>query len=219
MRSITRPAAGAATRRTPALASALVDSVNDREVFTSPAQDLALFDETVKGLKAETVSGVLKGQFQGQGPLIFVSSPTAIEGGEAAIADAYTQSTRVAVSAPTAQAAKTWAYTDFGAPGKVVERKEVADLGGTFVRFENGVRLTVKPTKFRADQILVQVRVGNGYQDLPRDRVTPVWEAPTALTEGGLGKLTAEEMEQVLASRVYSARLGVGDDEIGRAHV
>jgi zinc protease len=203
---------GAATRRTPSLASSIADSVNDREVFTSPAQDLALFEETVKGLKAETVSAVLKDQFVGGGPLVFVTSPTPVEGGEQAIAAALARSQQAAVSPPAAIADKTWPYVDFGAPGKVAEERHILDLDTTFVRFENGVRLTVKPTKFRADQILVSVRVGEGYRQLPRDRVSPAWMASSAFSEGGLGQLTAEEMEQVLASKVYGARLSVGEE-------
>ena len=36
----------------------------------------------------------------------------------------------------------------------VVENKQVADLGTSFVRFANGVRLTVRPSQLRANQVL-----------------------------------------------------------------
>ena len=51
----------------------------------------------------------------------------------------------------------------------MAERTEVSDLDTVFVRFENGVRLTVKQTKFKDDQVLVKVRVGSGLIDLPPD--------------------------------------------------
>ena len=38
----------------------------------------------------------------------------------------------------------------------------------------NGVRLTVKPTTFRDEQILVSVRTGLGELSLPTDRSTPL---------------------------------------------
>ena len=38
------------------LVSGLVDAVNDDEVVTDPATDLALFDQYVKGLKADEVT-------------------------------------------------------------------------------------------------------------------------------------------------------------------
>lgn len=203
---------GAPTRKTPELANSIVDNINDRQVVTSPAEDLREFEAAVKDLKAATVSAALKSAFSGEGPLVFVASTTPLEGGEQAIAQAFSQDQLAQVTPPSAVQTKTWAYTDFGSPGKVADRKEVLDLDTTFVRFENGVRLTVKPTKFRDDQVLISVRVGDGYLDLPKDRWSPIWAAGLSLPEGGLGQLTAEELEQVLASKVYSVGMGVTDD-------
>ena len=38
----------------------------------------------------------------------------------------------------------------------------MTDLDAVMVRFANGVRLTVKPTKFRDDEVLVRVNIGGG---------------------------------------------------------
>ena len=104
-----------------------------------------------------------------------------------------------------------WPYESFGTPGKTVETREISDLDTVFVRFENGVRLTLKPTKFRDDEVLVRVNIGRGMLDLPKDQPSLNW-ASAALTEGGLKQISAEDMERVLASKVYGARFGVGDD-------
>lgn len=204
-------AAAAATRRTPGLANELVDSLGEEDVITSPAQDLELFEAAVKGLKAAVVSDALKTAFAGAGPLVFVATPTPIEGAETAVTQAFESSRAVAVAAPEAPRQMSWPYGSFGPAGKVVEQSEVADLDTAFVRFENGVRLTVKPTRFRDDQVLVKVRIGDGLIALPGDRQSMVW-ANSAVIEGGLEKISAEDMERVLASRVYSSRFGVEDD-------
>jgi zinc protease len=204
--------AGTATRRTASLAEGIVGSINAREVFTSDEFDLALFEETVKDLKADKVTAELKAQFSGQGPLVLVTSPTPIEGGDATVAAAFAESRQAAVTAPAAIVAKPWPYDDWGTVGKVASTRDVIDLDTTFITFENGVRLTVKPTKFRDDQVLVQVRMGNGYLDLPRDRQTLVWAAGLEFIEGGLGQLTAQELEQTLASTVYGAALSIDED-------
>jgi len=211
--SLKAAAAAQETRRTPALAQGLVDAINDEEVFTDPATNLEVFERAVAGLKAETVNAVLREQFKGEGPLVFVTAPTAPAGGEAAIAQAFAESRAAAVSAPVLAEAKPWPYVSFGEPGAVVERQEIADLGTTFVRFANGTRLTVKPTKFRKDQVLVSARVGEGRLDLPpTGSSVGAWAAASVLTEGGLKALTAEEMEQVLSGEIYGAGLSVGDD-------
>jgi zinc protease len=203
--------AGAATRRPADLAGEIVESLSDREVVTSPADDLALFEETVKGLKAETVSAALQDSFKGQGPLVFLATPKAVEGGDATVLAAYQASRQQAVAASAATSQIAWPYASFGKPGVVAERKEIADLGTTMVRFRNGVRLTVKPTKFRDDQILIRVNIGRGLTALPADRQATTWAAG-AFIEGGLKKIDNEDMERVLASKVYGASFAVGED-------
>lgn len=204
-------AAAAATRRTPQLANEMIGAVGDEEVITSPAQDLALFEAAVKDLKAETASLALKAAFAGSGPLVFVATPTPIEGNEMAVAQAWTAARQVAVAAPEGPRQVVWPYEGFGAPGKVAEQRDVVDLDTVFVRFENGVRLTVKPTKFRDDQVLVKVRIGSGLTALSADTQSPSW-AGSSVIEGGLVKISSEDMERVLASKVYGVRFGVEDD-------
>ncbi|WP_363083370.1 insulinase family protein [Phenylobacterium sp. SCN 70-31] len=204
-------AAGAATRRPADLAGEILASLADHTVVTSPEDDLALFEDAVKGLTAGTVDGALREVFQGQGPLVFMASPTPVEGGEGALLAALAQSQAVAVTPPAQATAAAWPYERFGKPGRVAERREIADLGTTFVRFANGVRLTVKPTDFRDDEVLVRVNVGRGMAGLPRDRQSPYWAA-AALMEGGLAKIGVEDMERVLASRVYGGRFSFTDD-------
>ena len=203
--------AGAATRRPADLAAEILESLADHSVVTSPADDLVNFEASVKDLKAETVSAVLKTTFRGQGPLVFMASPTPVEGGEAAVLAALTTSQQVAVTPPAQPQALTWPYETFGTPGKVAERREVGDLGVTFVRFANGVRLTVKPTQFRDDEVLTRVNVGRGMLGLPGDRQSPFWAA-SSLIEGGMTKITTEDMERVLAAKVYGARFSFQDD-------
>jgi zinc protease len=209
--SIRQQVAGAATRRPSELANEIVGTLGDNEVVTSPAQDAALFEATVKGLKADTVSAAIKDAFKGGGPLIFMASPKPVQGGEQALLAEYAAAQKLAVAAPAAARQITWPYESFGNPGKVVETREVADLDTVFVRFENGVRLTVKPTKFRDDEVLVRVNIGNGLQALPKDRQSLAWFG-NAFIEGGLKQITNEETEQVLASKVYGARFGMGED-------
>ena len=204
-------AAGANTRRPADLANEIVGSLGDHTVVTSPADDLAGYEADVKGLTAATVNVALKDVFKGQGPLVFMASPTPIEGGEATLLAALTASQKVAVTPPAAGQQIKWPYETFGAASKVAERRELADLGTTFVRFDNGVRLTVKPTAFRDDEVLVRVNAGHGMLGLPADRQSPFWASNTVI-EGGLAKIDVEEMERVLASKVYGGRFSISDE-------
>ncbi|HVN00852.1 MAG TPA: insulinase family protein [Caulobacteraceae bacterium] len=204
-------AAGATTRRTPAMADEIVGTLEDGDVETSPADDLALFEATTKGLTADEVSATLKALFAGQGPLVFMSAPAQIDGGQAAIRTAFDAAARQSVTAPEAPRQVDWPYTSFGPAGKVADRKDVTDLDTVFVRFANGVRLTIKPTKFRQDQVLVKVRFGQGLRDLPPDHQTITW-AGGAFIEGGLKQMSADDRERALAGAVYGANFNAEAD-------
>ena len=107
-----------------------------------------------------------------------------------------------------------WPYTNFGAPGAVVEQRDIPDLGTRFIRFANGVKLTVKPTNFRADEVLVGVQVAGGRLALPKDRVSAIWGAGTLLS-GGLADIDQNEIRRLLATKIYSAGFQMSDESFG----
>ena len=94
----------------------------------------------------------------------------------------------------------------------VADRQDVTDLDTVFVRFANGVRLTIKPTKFRDQQILVSARIGEGDLDLPSNRQTPAWAANSAFPEGGLDQLSVQDIDEVMNSKILSKNFGIGED-------
>jgi zinc protease len=175
--TLVNAAAGADTRPSPELANGLAESVDADTVFTAPAESLALYETAVKGVTAAEVEEAAKAIFAGSGPLVEVESPVPVDGGEAAVAKVYAQSSATPLTALKAEAALTWPYGHFGPPGVVKERHDIADMGAVTVRFANGVALTVKPTKLRKDQVLVAVDIGHGREDLPRGRPVATWAA------------------------------------------
>ncbi len=201
---------GASTRLSPTLAQGLVDSADQNEVFTAPAFDLRLFDQAVKGLTAADVDAATRKVFAGAGPLVELVTPETIEGGEATVVKAFTDADSVPVTARTADADIKWPYESFGPVGAVATRRSVADLGLTTVRYANGVTLTVKPTKYRQDQILISVKIGAGRVGLPRDRATVSWAA-NAVIAGGFGKIGFEDAQAALAGKLVSAVFAVDD--------
>ncbi|MBU1540794.1 MAG: insulinase family protein [Alphaproteobacteria bacterium] len=210
--SLENAVAGAATRRTPQLAGGLVNAVNEGDVFTSPRTNLDLFNAAVEGVTAAQISEAVKPVFTGEGPLALLVTPVEIEGGEAAVTAALEASRQVPVAAPAAQARMDWPYASFGAPGEVQNRQELAEVGATVVTFANGVRLTVKPTTFRDEQILISVRTGIGERGMSPERADPQLLAAAIVPPGGLGRLTFDELSRTLNGRIYSAGFQVGGD-------
>jgi zinc protease len=204
---LTADAASAATRKTPDLADEIVGTLDESDVVTSPDEDLAGFERAIKDFSPDVAKGVIKDLFGGSGPLIFASGPTAIAGGKPAVLAALTASQQVAVSTPEGPRVTTWPYANFGVPSGIADQTEIPDLDAVQVRFNNGVRLIIKPTRFKDDQILVRVRIGSGLSGQKPDVQSLSWAAP-AFVEAGLGKATAEDLERLLASNVYGAEIG-----------
>ncbi|NKM35960.1 M16 family metallopeptidase [Rhizobium laguerreae] len=203
-------AAGAATRTTTDIASALARSVNDNQVFTSPVEELSLFETMTNGVTAAEVNQALQRAFSGNGPQVVLQTAQSPEGGADAVRQVYDASNAVAVSALSNAADVAWPYAHFGAPGAVVERRAVDDLGLAMVRFSNGVRLTVKPTKLRANEVLVREDIGRGRLGLPKDRSAPIW-ASQAVARSGLMAMDYQDIQKALTGHIVGVDFSVGD--------
>ncbi|EJC79309.1 putative Zn-dependent peptidase [Rhizobium leguminosarum bv. trifolii WSM2297] len=203
-------AAGAATRTTTDIASMLASSVDDNQVFTSPAEDLSLFETITNGVTAAEVNQALRHAFSGNGPQVVLQTAQAPQGEADTVRQVYDASKAITVSASSGAADVAWPYTHFGEPGAVVERRAVDDLGLTMVRFSNGVRLTVKPTKLRANEVLVREDIGRGRLDLPQDRPVPIWASP-AVALSGVKAMDYQDIQKALTANIVGIDFSVGD--------
>jgi zinc protease len=209
---------GESTRDSATLAQLLLAGVADERVVNTPEESLAELEAALPELTAERVTAATRALFAGREPLVYLSSPTPIQGGEAAVAAAY-QEARNAPLPPVVSIfvpggpAKPWPYADFGPAGTVAERRSIDSIGATAVRFANGVRLTIKRTAFSRDDILVAARVGRGKLGLSENEVPAAFALSTgALVQGGLAKLTADEYREQLAAHHASSSFSITDD-------
>jgi zinc protease len=212
---IEQAAKTASTRRSPELADEIVDSVVQKEVFTSPAEDLGLFGPAIGKVTPEDCAAALRAAFGLPGRYIMVSGNAKIPGDAvAAIATAYQNSAAVAVQPPAAQSNEKFSYTDFGPPGKITAQKHVDDLDLTLVAFANGVRVNLKKTSFEANTIRLTVRAGSGLLTEPRDQPGLAPFTNITFLEGGLGRHSADELQRLLAGRTVGLDFKVESDAL-----
>ena len=124
---LTAAVAGEATRPSPQLAAALVDSVDDDKVFTSPNLNLADFDAAVKDITPAEVNAAARAIFAGSGPLVDLESPNDVD--TAAVMAAYQAARAEPVSPPVVEAPIAWPYTHFGTPAVVKSRTDIPGMG------------------------------------------------------------------------------------------
>ncbi len=204
----------AATGRTGtsgSMADALAMQLNSDPVFVSPQDSLDLLEQQLKTVTLKEVNVALRARFVDTPSLVYRGSADP-KGGVEALRAAYTAAMTKPASAYAVSAIKPWPYRNFGAPGKVASRLDIEDLGVTFVRFDNGVRLTVKPGSVRKDDVLVRVRLGFGRLGMPRDRIDASDMGASIWSTGGLGKLTPAERTRTLAGRRVAASVETADD-------
>ncbi|MDC8755103.1 insulinase family protein [Erythrobacter sp. sf7] len=144
-------------------------------------------------------------------PLIRFTGRTSPEGGEVALRSAFGEGMALAITAPVDNGPLAFAYTDFGTPGTVVSDTVEPLLDLRQIRFDNGVRLTIRKTDVRKDRIGVTLAVDGG--DLMNTREAPLATYLTAaLPSGGLGKHSQDEITSVLAGRSVGFDLNSSTD-------
>jgi zinc protease len=85
------------------------------------------------------------------------------------------------------------------APGPVVERSEIVELGLTDWRLANGVRVLVKPTAFKADEIRFVAWSDGGYASVSDEHYVAARTATSIRGRSGLGAFEAAALNKRLA--------------------
>ena len=208
----------AATRRSDGLADEIAESLLERDVWTTPEDDLALYGPALEKVTVADCLTALREIWSPGHRLVMVTGNAKIPGGDqpkAEIAAVYEKSRAVAVTPPAALDEAKWGYTNFGPAGKVAKREHIDDLDLTLITFENGVRLNLKKTDFEANVIRASVRIGAGRLTEPKDQPGLSFYLSQIYNEGGLGKHSVDDLRRILAGKTVGAGFGVGEDAFG----
>ena len=101
------------------------------------------------------------------------------------------------------------------APGKIASTTTIESLGITEWRLSNGARVVLKPTDFKADEVLFRAISPGGTSLAPdRDFVAAV-TADQVIAEGGLGRLNRTDLNKALSTVNAFVRADIGDTEEG----
>ncbi len=209
--ALTNAAAQASGRPSAAIADSLISSSLQNTVPTAPTLDLAFYQAIAGSITPEAVSEAFRTAWQGGPTVVHLSTKQPISGGEQAVAAALQQSAAVAVTPPAKEAEVQFAYSEWGAPGKIASDTMIADLGIRTLRFANGLQLNLKPTKFEPGKIAFSLRVGDGYAAFPADKQGLREMLSIIASIDGLEKHSVDDLRRVLAGKAVSFGLD-GED-------
>ena len=91
-------------------------------------------------------------------------------------------------------------------PGKVKSRRTVPEIGATVVTLSNGVQVWLKPTNFKADEIVFSATSLGGQSLADSADYAVAALAGPVIGDVGVGGFTSSELQKVLAGRI--ARVG-----------
>ncbi len=208
----------AATRNSQAIARQIIQSLDRNRVMQSPAQRMALLAPFIQSVTAADVLESLKSVWSRDHRLIELTGNVklAASGGlspENQILSVWNQSRGVAVSPPAEYGSVLFPYLPVPqVPGAVRDRRDIADLGIVQVDFDNGVRLNLKKTDFKQNQVLASAAFGFGSASEPSDKPGLSQLAAEVIQESGLGGLTREELDRALAGKNTRVRFSIGED-------
>jgi zinc protease len=100
-------------------------------------------------------------------------------------------------------------------PGEIFDTETVADLGITEWQLSNGVRVVLRPTDFKADEILLRAFSPGGTSLAKDEDYIAAATASMIIPAGGLGDFNAVDLGKALAGKAASVRPFIGDTEEG----
>ncbi|HEX6731972.1 MAG TPA: insulinase family protein [Pyrinomonadaceae bacterium] len=101
------------------------------------------------------------------------------------------------------------------APGKIVGTTKNEKTGLTIWELANGVKVVLKPTTYRADEILFRATSPGGTSLASDADYIPASTATQVITAGGLAKFNAIDLGKMMMGKVASASPFIGELEEG----
>ncbi len=208
----------ALTRNSQSIARQLIGSFENNRVMQSPTQRKALLAPFVQSLSGKELHDALKSAWSKDHRLIELTGNvhlTTADGlsPEKQILAVWDRTLAVAVTPPVEDRSVSFPYLAVPeTPGPIRDRREVTDLGIVQVDFENGIRLNLKKTDFKQNQVLVGMVFGAGSASEPPDKSGLSHLSAEVVQESGLAGLSREELDRALAGKNTRVSFSIAED-------
>lgn len=206
----------APTRDSNRLARLIIHNLNDHRVFQSPKQEKNLLAPMLEAMTVDDVNAAYREAWNRDHRMVMVTGnapvPETAGSPEDYILTAYTQSAAEPVAPPEMQKAVVFPYLpESETGGRIANRQDDPDLGIIRIDYENGFRLNLKKTDFKANEVTANLIFGQGRASEPVDKPGLSELSEALLKESGLDRLTREELERALAGHQTVVRFDVNE--------
>ncbi len=212
--SLDKAVKGVKTRDSQKLSYLVVHHINNDRVFQSPEQEKELFSPVIQSLTINQVHKAFQKIWELDSRLISITGNAAIEAkAEEKILHVFQTSLQIEVPKPVEEKKIVFPYLDDPAEkGKILHQNEFQDLGIICIDFQNNVRLNLKKTDFKANEVLLALTFGKGrYSETEKAQgVSILGEA--VVNGSGLNRLQKDDLEKALAGKNTQIQMNIEEN-------
>ena len=202
----------AATRKSSFLARRIIRQINRKRVFQSPEQKRDILKPFINSLTTGDVNKVFADTWAGNQRLVLVTGNALIDSGALFRSHARTPEALILGLYKKCHAQKAAPYhgdqkiafpylPEPAGHGKIINQKNIADLGVSVINFKNNIRLNLKKTDFDKGKFLFRIDIDGGRKFEPAHRPGLAMISASVINHSGFGKIDSDQLAEALAGR------------------
>lgn len=191
----------------------LVQCFLDEVVMTDISYDKVFVDEYLEGIRLEEVNAFVKQVMTKENRVLALIGPEAAKDAlptEDRLKELL-DNTGTAIAAYVDEAVATSLVEKIPAPGKIRSEKQVPEAGVTELIFENGVKVNLKPTDFKNDEIVFRGSRWGGTSLYPDEEAENASYATFVASTSGNGQLTGSQLTKYMSGKVARVSVSIGN--------
>ncbi len=202
------------TRRNITLARECIRHFEDGESMPGAQWEYDFIQAVLPMVSLETINNVAKALIHAN-PTVAISGPEK-EGvnipSEEAILAALAGQSELEIEAPVEEAIDSELVKKAPHKGKIKSVKEDAELGITEWTLSNGIKVVIKPTEFKADEILMQAFSKGGYSQVKTADLPSAQVAQYIISYSGIGRFNATQLQKALTGKMVSVNPEISEN-------
>ena len=195
------------TRNSQHLARQILGSLAKNRVFQSPVQEETLYSPVISELTLKDVYDAMKSTWSDDHRLVLVTGNAQLNQNKNAspeelILDAYQKSTTVKVTPAKEIVLRSFPYLpESNHKAEIINNTHLPETDTIHIDFKNNVRLNLKKTDFKANQVLISANFGLGRSSEPKNLPGLSIVTEDVINQSGLGRMTVDELANALAGK------------------
>jgi zinc protease len=201
-----------------AYADEYVRNFLEQEPIPGITMELALTREFLPGITLDDVNGLARAWITPTNRVVMVSAPQKEDvpvPTDAELGSVFGQVAGKQITAYADTLGQAPLVPDAPKPSPIVAEQTIPEIGVTEWTLANGVRVVLKPTDFKDDEVLMQAVSPGGTSLVADDRFMSASLASGIVSMSGVGTFSAVDLQKVLAGKAVRVNPSIGDTEEG----